>query len=407
MKNFFVSLLSLLAVGCLSVGFAGCGERSSDSQESGSSFFETDENSLAYALSEDGSYYSVCGIGNYEGTEVVVPDSFRNLPVKEIDEGAFQESAITEVTLPDTVTSIGKSAFDYCKELQTVTFGNSVTTVGELAFSNCEALQKVVFGNSVQTIEAYAFQNCLKLEFFALPNTLKSIGKAAFFGVALRELVLPDSVEILSDRAFSSCQKLKKVTLSKGLQTVGRYAFMHCAELLRVDIGDSVTTIGAAAFSQCDKLQTVYLGTALTTVEELAFAESFFISTVHYRGSLSDWCAISFEDKHANPISVAQEFYIQESLLTGELVIPDEVPSIGAFAFYQYIPLTSVVIGEGVTSIGTFAFQDTSITSASFKNPTGWKVKDYDLSMDFSNPETSANVLNGWNKLPYHYVREA
>lgn len=417
MKKFFIGLLSILAVGCLSVGFSACNgdgkkpasvESSSDSQTVENEGVENSP-SLAYTLSEDKSSYAVSGIGSYIDKEVVIPASYHNLPVTEIAEGAFQESAVTKITLPDTVTVIGKSAFEYCKDLQFVTLGASVKTVGELAFSNCESLQTVLFSEGVQTIENYAFQNCHKLNFSALPSTLKYIGKAAFFGVALQELHLPDALETLGSHAFGSCSKLKKLTVGSSLQTIGSCAFSHCVELQQIDLGDCVTTIQGAAFSECRKLSLVKLGKGLTSIEELAFQKCFQLYTVRYGGGVGDWCAISFEDEQSNPLSLSSmtELYIGGSLVTGELVIPDTVTSIRAYAFYRYSPITSVVIGESVSHIGLFAFQDTSVSSALFKNPTGWKIESYGKSLDFSDPDTAADSLNNILRQTYAYVREA
>ncbi len=413
MKKFLISVLSILSIACLSAGFLSCGEKTGESSSTQSAsqestpVFETDEDSLAYTLSEDKSYYAVCGMGNYAGTEVVVPDSFRGLPVKEIAEEAFKETSLTKVTLPDTVTVIGKSAFDTCTSLQIADLGKSVTAVGELAFANCDALQKVVLSETLQTIADYAFMNCHKLQFFTLPATLKSIGKSAFFSAMIRELVLPESLETLGEGAFGSCASLKRVTLGGALRTIGAYAFARCKELTKVTIGDSITTVGGAAFSECDKLKTVNLGKAIASVEELAFKNCFQIQSVYYSGTVADWCAISFEDKYSNPLSISatDEFYIGDTLITGELVIPDTVTSIGAYAFYSFHPLTSVVIGEGVTSIGTWAFQDSSLESALFKVPTGWTVKIYGETVDFSDPETAADSLNNILKKQYSYTR--
>ena len=207
MKKFLIGVLSVLSIACLSASFLSCGEKAGEnsstqsaSQES-TSAFEADEDSLAYTLSEDKSYYAVCGMGNYMDTEVTVPDSFRGLPVKEIAEEAFKESALTKITLPDTVTVIGKSAFDTCTSLQIADLNKSVTAVGELAFANCDALQKVVLSETLQTIADYAFMNCHKLEFFTLPDTLTSIGDSAFFS-ALNERSYISVLSILVLRHF-------------------------------------------------------------------------------------------------------------------------------------------------------------------------------------------------------------
>ena len=131
-----------------------------------------------------------------------------------IEDSAFFQCAITTLTIPNLVISIGHYAFYYCPNLKIVTIGNSVEIIEDFAFSSCIKLEKLTIGNSVREIRNSAFSSCNKLE----------------------SLIIPNLVETIGINAFSWCQELKIVT-----------------------IGTLVTTIGENTFYRSDKLDTVII----------------------------------------------------------------------------------------------------------------------------------------------------
>ena len=171
---------------------------------------------LIYDVSLDGTYAEVVG---YVGTSkrVRIASEYKGLPVTNIYSSAFENSNITTVIIPDSVTTIGDGAFDYCYALTSVTIGDSVTSIGSSAFTHCSSLTSVT---------------------------------------------IPDSVTTIGDFAFEYCDYLTNVTIPDSVTTIGDYAFSNCSSLTSVTIGDSVTTIGNYAFSYCSSLTSVtYEGT--------------------------------------------------------------------------------------------------------------------------------------------------
>ena len=125
---------------------------------------------------------------------------------------AFAPAGLTTYTIPDSVTSIGKSAFYSCKALTSITIPDSVTSIGERAFEFCNALTSITIPNSVTEIGYAAFHSCSALESITIPNSVTSIGGCAFSDCsALKSVTIPNSVTSIGEHAFYYCLALKEV----------------------------------------------------------------------------------------------------------------------------------------------------------------------------------------------------
>lgn len=206
---------------------------------------------LEFTPSTGGRSYSV---RKYKGKsrDLVIPSTYNGKPVTEIGNEAFKDnSALTSVTIPDSVTNIGYEAFSHCSGLTSVTIGAGVTNIGSFAFSCCRGLTSVTIPNSVMSIGRYAFQFCSGLTSVTIGNSVKKIG----------------------DFAFSGCSGLTSVTIPNSVTSIGWGAFYDCSGLTSVTIPSSVTSIGDWAFKDC---------TALTVIT--------------FQGTEEEWNAIEKED---------------------------------------------------------------------------------------------------------------
>ena len=103
-----------------------------------------------------------------------------------------KDKSIKSITIPDSVTSIGDYAFEFCTSLTSVTIPDSVTSIGYDAFENCLSLTSVAIGNGVTSIGDYAFAWCKKLTSVAIGNGVTSIGSGAFDGCkSLTSVTIP------------------------------------------------------------------------------------------------------------------------------------------------------------------------------------------------------------------------
>ena len=200
-------------------------------------------------------------------TKLVLPSN-----ITKIYKYAFYNcSSLTSIVIPDRVTSIVDSAFYYCDRLTSVVIGDGVTSIGESAFRSCRSLTSVVIGNSVTKIGNYAFRDCR----------------------SLTSVVIPDSVTSIGESAFEFCSNLTSVVIGNSVTSIGSYAFYDCDGLTSVVIADSVTSIGSYAFYDCDGLTSVVIGNGVTSIGERAFWGCSSLTSIKYRGSSSQWNAIS------------------------------------------------------------------------------------------------------------------
>ena len=295
---------------------------------------------LAYTLNSDGVSYSVTGIGTCTDTDVIIPATYKTLPVTAIGVSAFSGYGITSITLPDSIISIEKYAFYSCINLTSVNIPNGVTSIGEYAFYDCRKLTSIMIPDSVNLIENNTF-GASGLTNVTIGNRVTSIGDRAFQHCsALTNINIPDSVTTIGSSAFYNCSSLMSVTIGNSVTSIEAGAFSNCSGLTSITIPDSVTLIGAAAFKDCSSLMSITIGNSVTSIESAAFYKCSNLTDITIPDSVT---------------SIGNYAFQNCSSLTS-VTIPNSVTSIGSYAFYKCSSLTSVTIGNSVTSIGGYAF---------------------------------------------------
>lgn len=220
-------------------------------------------------------------------------------------------------TIPDSVTSIDKSAFSYCSGLTSIIIPDTVTNIGNNAFSNCTALGSAQLGNNLSSIGTNVFFGCNNLETVILPEGLTSITNSMFSGCSsLKSITLPGSVKSIGTNAFKDCIGLESIVIPEGVTSIGDSAFQGCNSLESVELPDSLTTIGESAFKECSNLTSIIIPRNTTKILAYAF---------------------------------------QNCRKLEQLTISEGVTTIGGQAFHNCERIKRVVIPASVNSIGQYA----------------------------------------------------
>ena len=224
-------------------------------------------------------YYNFDGTWIYDGKPI--PDNLKNyvenivIPnsVTSIGDSAFVGcSSLTSVTIPNSVTIISKSAFRGCYSLTNITIPNSVKSIGYEAFEYCSSLTSITIPNSVKSIGYEAFKDCFSLIRITIPNGVEYIGLNAFYGCSsLKSITIPNSVRDIGDNAFESCSSLKSITIPNSVTSIGYEAFDNCTSLKSITIPNSVTSIGDNAFWGCSNLTSITIPNSVTSIGGWAF----------------------------------------------------------------------------------------------------------------------------------------
>lgn len=146
-------------------------------------------------------------------TVVVIPSKINGTPVETIGNAAFERSAVTSVTIPDSVTAIHDGAFANCFQLTNISIPNSVTSIGLSAFEHCTSLKSITLPSSLRNISMFLFHNCSQLTTIQIPDSVLSIQDYAFGNcISLETIHIPVSVTSIGNCAFDVCPSLMTVT---------------------------------------------------------------------------------------------------------------------------------------------------------------------------------------------------
>ena len=267
----------------------------------------------------------------------------------------YPQAKTGNYTIPNSVTSIGNSAFWYCTGLTNITIPNSVTSIGERAFEICTSLASITLPNSLISIKNRTFARCTSITNIIIPNSVASIGEGAFEGcTSLASITLPNSLTSITNRIFAHCTSLTNIIIPNSVTDIGEFAFWGCRNLESVTIGNSVKSIGYNAFSGCTNLRNIRIPNSVTYIDKWNFFDcealtEFIVSKQNANYSSLNGVLFN-KDK-----TILIQYPIAKS---GSYTVPNSVKMIENYAFYGCTSLESIVIPNSVKSIGVRAFEN-------------------------------------------------
>ena len=251
-------------------------------------------------------------VANSKITEVSIPNS-----VTSILSNAFSNcNLLTSVVIPNSVTTINLSAFKDCSSMNDLTIGNGVTFIGKDAFRNCTSLTAVTIPSNVATVDYSAFCYCTNLKEVTIENGKEQMtmstgsqyipifedcpletlylgrdiiydGSSPFYQMTtLKMLTIGNSVNSIGICAFYGCSKLSNITIPNSVKTVGEQAFYNCTNLTSATIGNSVNTLERYTFYGCSNLKRVIIGKSVVSINECVFGNCKNLTQVYCRAMM-------------------------------------------------------------------------------------------------------------------------
>lgn len=294
-----------------------------------------------------------------------------------ISDGQFYNlSQLQEITLPSTITSIGKYAFSGCSSLQTITFPTALKTVGTEAFAYCNALTKPI----TTDVNAWA-----QIDFNGEPTSNPVYYTHKLYttsGSVLTNVSLNSSCTKIGSYAFAYNTSITSLTLPAGMTDIGVYAFSGCTALKTIEANGGMGRVGTNAFYGCTAI------TSVNTNNLKEWCESFFAVTdegydlydsngniLESTNGEEDWNLQKYKPCiYSNPTTFAKSLKVNNSLIS-ELTIPSDAAYIGTGAFANCSNITTVRFPEGcgVRNVYEMAFEGcTNLAMCETGNLSEW-----------------------------------
>lgn len=311
--------------------------------------------------------------------------------------GAFSDNtAITKVTIPGSLSIVSDNAFYCCSSLEEVVLLEGVKELGKNSFWSCPKLVKMTIPASIQKFTSGALGNTrvkepyyngtadqwANIEFGSVGDNPVYTAKTLYInGEKLTEAVI--STPVVKEYVFSGCDSLEKVTFTDSVVEIQKRAFEYCSYLTEINFGKGIKKIGYDAFSNCSRLE-----------------------KVNTTASVDEWAQIDFYDWRSNPISYAKSLYINGELLEEAVFSNVSVIMPNTFAYctsLKSITIPSTVLGvansafggcSGLTTIeieaGPIAFLEGAFAGATSLNYVNYKgTLEQWMAIDFENAEAN------------------
>ncbi|MGN0818102.1 MAG: leucine-rich repeat domain-containing protein, partial [Candidatus Coproplasma sp.] len=368
-----------------------------------------------------------------------------------VGNNAFDNTAISRVSLPSSVSYIGYHAFYNCENLTTVNvpfLGNTINSstssaftgiygmsgederalsvtvdkvadIPDNAFNGYETLSSLTINSFADEATYYVYEaDGITVDYKIDVEPTYEIGNSAFYNCkALSSVSIPSTTKAIGNSAFYGCEELNSATIPEKVESIGSYAFYGCDSIYEVEIPASVEYIGGGAFYDCNNLTGVTIGQLDRLVENEDYDSSSTSDPVVYKslGALSNWMDVS----DLRTVTVNSAYTLPNNFLDGAEYVNtvsvtfnklsyegkdyEETASIGAYAFRDCIRLNSLTLTNAdnhIEEIGSYAFYRcnylSSLTLPEGLDTIGSHAFDYCTKLsEITIPESVSSVGSG------------
>ncbi len=260
-------------------------------------------------------------INVFESTKVICDHAFKYC------------GKLTKITLPNSIISIGQSAFQGCIKLSRVYYEGTIEDWCKISFSDYDS-NPMVYAKHFYLKKDNEWEEVTKIE---IPNNIAKIGQYQFYGF----------------------KNITSVTIPNGIENIGRYAFYKCSGLTNITMPSSITCIEESAFSNCSKLIRIIIPNPINSIEKNIFFH----------------CPIEYADISATMVEYVKNSRLKEVVVRGGFIKD--------YAFQGCNNLTNIELSDNITGIGKFSFSDCN----------NLKYNEYDSGLYLGNAENPIMVL--------------
>ena len=269
---------------------------------------------------------------------------------------------ITELHIPEGITSIPAYSFCYFSSLTSLYLPSSVKTIENSAFKGCGQLESVIFSKGLAEIGSYAFCDCQSLESVSLPEGLRTVGIMAFMACSsLKSVDFPEDLYAIKRAAFNECSSLKSIRIPKNVGELGAGAFAQCTSLEEVIIPESLTAIPESFFYGCTGLSTITIPQSVDCISSYAFKNCTSLENVVFPDGIENIDQEAFRGCSQLKNVKLKAQYIGESAFRDcsgleSFTLKDGSKRVGDYAFSNCAVLKNVYLADSVTMLGEYVF---------------------------------------------------
>lgn len=294
------------------------------------------------------------------GGSVTIPSTLGGYPTVAIVNNVFSNNTnLVSVVIPDSIKTIGYSAFLYCTELISVDLGEGATSIDSNAFYGCSSLISVIIPDSVTYLGEDVFSGCSMVTTAVLGSGMTTTGNGIFRGCSsLEHVTIPSSIIEIGSYAFLYCSSLSEFTLPSNIISIGEMAFRGCG-FTTIHISDNVEFIGGYVFCSSNDLISISVDPAnpnYSSDNGVLYDKNKVVLMQYPLGKSGSFTI-------PDTVTTINELAIAESEAVTEIIVGEGIVELPAWVFDFCVNLENVVLGENITILGEGAFEGCAIAS--------------------------------------------